>query len=106
MGKKEKLGRDSAKKSKKSTSRSQSDHNATDGDIVKDLSTTLDEAQGAEALAGMSAKKTRSGKEHGKDEEQAEDSDSPTQGETEEDGEAMEEEASHERAIKRHIPPT
>ena len=83
MGKKEKLGRDSAKKSKKSTSRSQSDHNA----IVKDLSTTLDEAQGAEALAGMSAKKTRSGKEHGKDEEQAEDSDSPTQGETEEDGE-------------------
>ena len=95
MGKKEKLGRDSAKKSKKSTSRSQSDHNA----IVKDLSTTLDEAQGAEALAGMSAKKTRSGKEHGKDEEQAEDSDSPTQGETEEDGEAMEEEASHERAI-------
>ena len=66
MGKKEKLGRDSAKKSKKSTSRSQSDHNATDGDIVKDLSTTLDEAQGAEALAGMSAKKTRSGKEHGR----------------------------------------
>ena len=63
------------------------------------ISTTLNEAQGAEALAGISAKKTRSGKEHGKDEEQAEDSDSPTQGETEEDGEAMEEEASHERAI-------
>ena len=86
MGKKEKLGRDSAKKSRKSTSKFRSDQDATDSDIVKDLSETLDEAQGAKALVGMSAKKTRSGKEHGKDEEQAEKSDSPTDGETEEDG--------------------
>ena len=52
MGKKEKLGRDSAKKSKKSTNKSQSDHNATDGDIVKDLSATLDD-DGTLHLDGM-----------------------------------------------------